>query len=95
MAGNNIVSINRVGKAQVVFKVVALRRGVMDYRNNVFLARNVGWRIIGRPRKDDFAIRNLKAAVAMTAEVRESVCRLAGVLNSTQPQSTPRHDPTD
>lgn len=70
IAGNNIVSVNRVGKARVVFKIVGLKRGVMDYRNNLFIARNVGWRLIGRNMGEDFFERQLKAETTMAAEVR-------------------------
>ncbi len=86
IAGNNIVSVNQVGKAQVVFKIVALKRGVMDYRNNLFIARNVGWRLTGRLIPGDFFDRHRKAAIAMAAEVSLSVSTsvrgmLAGVLD--------------
>jgi hypothetical protein len=73
VAGNNVISFNKVGKANVVFKIVGLKRGVMDYRNNVFIARRVGWRFIGRIKKDDFVGRHLKAAVAEASEVRCAV----------------------
>ena len=72
VAGNNIISVNRVGRAQVIFKIVGLKRGVMDYRNNVFIARGVGWRAPFSKRggiPGDYFDRQLKAAAAMAAEV--------------------------
>lgn len=49
---------------------MALKRGVMDYHNNVFIARNLGWRIQGAPIPEDFLERQRRAALAMTLEVR-------------------------
>jgi hypothetical protein len=43
VAGNNVFSLNPVGKSLVAFKLVALKRGVMDYHNNFFIARELSW----------------------------------------------------
>lgn len=47
MTGNNVISLTPVGKALVVFNIVGLKRGVMDYYNNFFIARELSW-IIAR-----------------------------------------------
>lgn len=67
-----------MGRAQVVFKIVGLKRGVMDYRNNVFIARGVGWRAPFSRRggiPGDYIDRHRKAAVVMAAEVGGCVLR--------------------
>lgn len=43
VAGNNVISLNPVGKAFVAFNLVGLKRGVMDYHNNIFIARELSW----------------------------------------------------
>ena len=61
-----------MGRARVVFKIVGLKRGVMDYRNNIFIARGVGWRAPFSQRggiPGDYIDRHRKAAVVMAAEV--------------------------
>ncbi len=43
VAGTNVITLNRVNGAVVAFKLVALNRGIMDYHNNFFVARDLSW----------------------------------------------------
>lgn len=43
VTGSNIISFNKVGKALVAFNLVGLKRGVFDYHNNIFIARELSW----------------------------------------------------